>query len=166
MSQSLAALAGSDCERLHAGWLAQPANTLSCVAFLAVGCWLLIRARDRDQRGLPVAGAGAMIAVGVGSFAYHGPQPGWAAPAHDWSVLALVLVLILWTARLLRAPAALRSAWKAARPWLLLGGVAYAAGRTGSPWCRPGSLWQPHAVWHVLIAVASGRALAVRDFRA
>lgn len=27
-------------------------------------------------------------------------------------------------------------------------------GRTGGPWCQPGSLLQPHAAWHVLTAAA------------
>ena len=34
--------------------------------------------------------------------------------------------------------------------------VAFAAGRTGSPLCEPGSTFQWHGVWHVLGAIAIG----------
>jgi hypothetical protein len=37
---------------------------------------------------------------------------------------------------------------------LLAAGLAGLAGRTGSPLCRPHSLLQGHALWHVLTAVA------------
>jgi len=37
---------------------------------------------------------------------------------------------------------------------IALGGVAFFLGRTGSPLCRPESLFQWHALWHVLAAVA------------
>jgi hypothetical protein len=36
-----------------------------------------------------------------------------------------------------------------------LGGLAFLFGRTGSPLCRPGSLLQIHAAWHLLVAVAA-----------
>jgi hypothetical protein len=53
--------------------------------------------------------------------------------------------------------------WAAAAGVFALGLVAYTAGRSGSPLCRPDSLWQYHGAWHVLSAVAAGwaaRALA------
>jgi hypothetical protein len=37
---------------------------------------------------------------------------------------------------------------------LALGLAAYLLGRTGGPLCRPTSLLQPHALWHLLTAVA------------
>jgi hypothetical protein len=33
--------------------------------------------------------------------------------------------------------------------------LAYAAGRTGSPVCRPASRLQPHAAWHVISAATA-----------
>lgn len=41
-------------------------------------------------------------------------------------------------------------------PWLLLavGGLCWLLGRSGGPWCRPGSLLQAHAAWHLLAATA------------
>jgi hypothetical protein len=40
--------------------------------------------------------------------------------------------------------------------WLLLaaGGLFWALGRSGGPWCRPSSLLQAHAAWHLLAAAA------------
>ena len=46
----------------------------------------------------------------------------------------------------------------ARRRSLALGLAAYAAGRSGSPLCRPDSLWQYHGAWHVLSAAAAGWA--------
>ena len=46
------------------------------------------------------------------------------------------------------------------RPWLVaaalfgLGAAAFWIGKDGSPWCRPDSVLQWHAVWHVLQAGA------------
>jgi len=37
---------------------------------------------------------------------------------------------------------------------LAAGLTGYVLGRTGGPLCRPDSLLQPHALWHVLTAVA------------
>jgi len=37
---------------------------------------------------------------------------------------------------------------------LAVGVPAYLLGRTGGPLCRPDSLLQPHALWHLLTAVA------------
>jgi hypothetical protein len=37
---------------------------------------------------------------------------------------------------------------------LAVGVAAYLLGRTGGPLCRPESLLQPHALWHLLTAVA------------
>ena len=41
-----------------------------------------------------------------------------------------------------------------AGPAMAAGLLAQAFGRTGGPWCRPDSLLQPHALWHVLTAGA------------
>jgi hypothetical protein len=36
----------------------------------------------------------ALAGVGVGSFAYHGPQPGWAGFVHDQSIVAFLALLV------------------------------------------------------------------------
>ena len=160
---TLAVLAGSDCERLRSALLAQPANAVSSGAFLAIGCWLIFRARrGAADPAVLLTGGPAMIAVGVGSVAYHGPQPGWADAVHAGAVAGLVAVVALHTARLSRQRTSRRAvltAWRSAGMWMGLGLGAYVVGRSGSRWCSPASLWQPHAAWHILSAVALGRAL-------
>lgn len=37
----------------------------------------------------------ALVLVGIGSFAFHGPRPGWAGAAHDGSIAAVLLVHLL-----------------------------------------------------------------------
>ena len=107
------------------------------------------------------------MAVGAGSFAYHGPQPSWAEIAHDWPIIAVGAVYAAGLAGCWRRKS--RSAWAAAAGVFALGLVAYAAGRSGSPLCRPDSLWQYHGAWHVLSGAAAGwaaRAMApVRPVR-
>jgi hypothetical protein len=77
----------SDCERIVVGALAQPVLAVTSLAYIAAGMAVLswaVRARA------PLAGAAgvALVAVGAGSFAYHGPQPSWAELAHDWPIVA------------------------------------------------------------------------------
>ena len=155
-------LGGSDCEQAVAGLLTQPINALSSLAFIPAGVLTVVAGmRATGLLRVQIAGfAGALIAVGLGSFAYHGPQPAWAGRAHDGSIiLALVSAILLtataggrrkriWRTGLGRLSAALVAAALA----------AYAAGRTGSPLCDPDSWIQLHAMWHVL---AAGSALAL-----
>src|SRR5688572_5351123 len=90
----LAALGGTDCERIGHDWLAQPANAVSSLAYVAVGGWLLRRAMGpNSDRVLLLTGGTALAAVGLASAGYHGPQPTWAGPAHDGSITWLVVVL-------------------------------------------------------------------------
>jgi hypothetical protein len=158
------ALAEADCERLHSGWLAQPANAVSTLAFVMIGSWLLLGSRRAGAgRGALIAGGVAMIGAGVGSLAYHGPQPGWADLLHGGSVVAMALLIAGRTIGLLVAAATRRviiSAWKSAIPWVALALAAYVAGRSGSPLCHPATIWQPHAAWHLLSAVAIGTVLS------
>jgi hypothetical protein len=155
-------LGGSDCEQALAGLLTQPINALSSLAFVPAGVLTILvamRATGRLRVHLAVY-AGALIGVGLGSFAYHGPQPAWAGPAHDGSIIVAVVSAILLAAtaggrrnRIWRTgPGRLSAALLAAAL------AAYAAGRTGSPLCDADSWIQLHAVWHVL---AAGAALAL-----
>ena len=156
----LLALGQSDCERIAEGLLAQPANALSSLAYAVVGSCLLVRAGRHHSR--LAAGGIALVAVGAGSVAYHGPQPSWAEAAHDGSILVLVVGLVGEGIVYQRKPGAQPGALKGwSVPLLLLGaaGLAYAAGRTGSAWCYPDSPWQPHAAWHILTALAAGATL-------
>ena len=76
------ALGAGDCERLHDGLIAQPVNTASALAYLAVGAWLA--GRGRPGFGLAVA------AAGVGSVDYHGPGSPAARLLHDGTLYAVV----------------------------------------------------------------------------
>jgi hypothetical protein len=162
------ALADSDCEQLRSGWLAQPANALSSAAFAAVGLWLLWRFSGRGWRpGHLALGALALVGVGVGSIAYHGPQPSWAHVAHDVSAFVLAAVVAaetIWLFARTGTRPVIVDAWRATAPWAVFAVVAYGAGRSGSPLCRPTSLWQFHAAWHVVCALTIG-ALLTRSTR-
>lgn len=161
------AMAESDCEQLRSGWLTQPANAISCLAFVAVGSWVLLGVRqDRAGRGGLIAGGIALIGTGLGSLAYHGPQPGWAHLAHDGSALVLAVVVVGRTIWQLVSPTTrsqVLGTLKSVLPWAALALSAYVAGRSGSPLCRPATIWQPHAAWHVLCAVTIGAVLRMRS---
>jgi hypothetical protein len=169
MVELVAAMGGADCEGLRAGWLAQPANALSSLVYVAAGAGVLWRDLRAGGRGRArPAGAVGLIAVGVGSVSYHGPQPAWAGPVHDGAIAWLLFALAGRGLAWLRTPVAGRDgfgalavAWRPAALWLVPASAAYLAGRTGSSFCHPDSLWQPHAAWHVLSAVAL--TLALRD---
>jgi hypothetical protein len=144
------ALGAGDCERLHDGLIAQPVNTASALAYVAVGAWLL--ARRRPVFGLAVA------AAGVGSVDYHGPGSPAARLLHDGS-LYLVVGMVAWhevarrVGRVRLAPGR-RVIYRAALVAAAAGAACWWAGRTASPLCDPDSLLQPHAAWHLLGAAA------------
>jgi hypothetical protein len=147
----------ADCELLHAGLLDEPANAVSSLAYVAAGLWV---ARHHRGRGA------ALIATGAGSFAYHGFGGTVAHVLHDGSI-AVVAVLVA-----LALPHAV-AAWRG-RPVVHgavpLGAVALAVplqlfGRTGGALCRPESLLQAHAGWHVLTAVALGAVFVLASAR-
>lgn len=153
----------SDCERLREGRIAQPVNTLSSGAYVVAGAGVVAR---NGRSGAPRAGQarlfGATLAlVGLGSIAFHGPQPPGAQQLHDLPIDALVgLSVALPVARLARGRDPLPG--RSRRRTSALGGLtagaiaAYLAGRTGSRWCAPDSRWQWHGAWHVLSAAAFG----------
>jgi len=82
-------VAASDCEECRHGFVTQPANTVSSLAYVAVGADLL-RGPEPDR---PFAWA--VIAVGVGSVAYHGPGGRVGKWAHDASLLAMLGLMTL-----------------------------------------------------------------------
>ncbi|HWC41682.1 MAG TPA: hypothetical protein VHK02_06825 [Actinomycetota bacterium] len=154
------ALAAGDCERLHDGLIAQPVNTASALAYVAVGAWLLGRRQ-------PVFGL-AVAAAGIGSLDYHGPGSPAARLLHDGGLYA-VAGYVAWTEVARRVARARRVGTGV--PWTGLapdrrgpyltalaataaGAFCWWAGRTASPWCDPDSLLQPHAAWHLLTAAA------------
>jgi hypothetical protein len=153
------ALAAGDCERLHHGLVAQPVNTASALAYVAVGAWLVGRGLRSGPGRRPGAVFGLAVAVaGVGSVDYHGPGSPAARLVHDGGLYAVV-GLVAWhevARRVGRARAApgRRAAYRAALAATAAGAACWWLGRTTSPWCDPDSLLQPHAAWHLLGATA------------
>jgi hypothetical protein len=170
------ALGAGDCERLRDGLIAQPVNTASALALVAVGAWLVGRgllagpgrgpARPApDRRGASVCRIGfglAVAAAGVGSVDYHGPGSSAARLLHD-GTLYVVVGFVAWhevARRVGRAGRAAswtprrRAAYRAALAAAAAGAACWWLGRTASPVCDPDSLLQPHAVWHLLAAAA------------
>jgi hypothetical protein len=97
------ALGGADCETWRPGFLHQPVNALSSLAFAVAGLW--VAARPGAGRADRVGGAvyaGALIGNGVGSFLYHGP--GWLGSAfvHDAAIPAVLLFIAVEDVALLR----------------------------------------------------------------
>ena len=155
------ALGAGDCERLHDGLIAQPVNTASTLALVAVGAWLAgrgLRAGARPARPTTVAFGVAVAAAGIGSVDYHGPGSPAARLLHDGSLYA-VAGLVAWhevARRVGRSRLSPRGlvAYRAALAAAAAGAACWWLGRTASPWCDPDSLLQGHAAWHLLAAVA------------
>jgi hypothetical protein len=151
------ALGAGDCERLGDGLIGQPVNTASALAYVAVGAWLIGRGRRTT-----VAFGLAVAAAGVGSVDYHGPGSPAARLLHDGGLYAVV-GFVAWhevARRVGAGPAALdwtpgrRAAYRAALGVAAAGAACWWLGRTASPLCRPDSLLQGHAAWHLLSAAA------------
>jgi hypothetical protein len=157
------ALGAGDCERLQDGLIAQPVNTASALAYVAVGAWLVGRSLDSGPdaagaRAAVVAFGVAVAAAGIGSVDYHGPGSPAARLLHDGGLYAVV-GFVAWheVARRLRRdrlPPRRRTAYRLALAATAAGAVCWWAGRTASPWCDPDSLLQGHAAWHLLGAAA------------
>jgi hypothetical protein len=137
-------VAASDCERIRDGFIGQPANATSSLAFVAAavpvwkrgGAWRFV--------------AAALAFEGVGSVAYHGPGGRASKFVHDIGLVGL-LAAFLAVAR--DDPRSLRP-----RPLPIALGTAAAVlhtlSRTGGPLCSCDSRLQGHAVFHVLAAAA------------
>ena len=101
-------MGGSDCERIGQGLLAQPANTLSSLAYVVAGVLLLRRSLTGRSgvRMMPMVYAVAVIGVGIGSAAFHGPMPAWGRFAHDLSIAAVLAFVIGYDVALARGASA------------------------------------------------------------
>ncbi|HSK06915.1 MAG TPA: hypothetical protein VK990_05295 [Acidimicrobiia bacterium] len=182
--------AAADCETIGAGFLGQPVNSLTTIAFLVAGVVLIGLRPGRKWVGIGLA------VTGLGSFLFHGPMPPGSEWAHDVSLAWLITMVAgldsRWE-RLTRLPALLALAVVFAvfpvaadpvavvltalavlailsrdrsRPvlasLLLLAALAVFGrlGATGGPLCDPGSVFQAHGVWH-LGAASTGAWLAL-----
>lgn len=155
-------LGASDCERLRDGPIAQPVNTLTSAAYVVAAGAVAGRGWPSGGRSrVEALGYCSLLAlVGLGSIAYHGPQPPGAKALHDLPIVALLGTAVgLPVVRRIRG----RAIGQASGRRLLVlaalsgtAGLAYAGGRTGSARCDPDSLLQLHGAWHVLSAAALG----------
>jgi hypothetical protein len=140
--------AESDCERIRPGFIGQPANAVSSLAFIAaaVPIWRGAVGRRRAWRWV----AAALAFEGVGSVAYHGPGGPASKVVHD---VGLVAIAGAFARVAVDDPRSLRPR----RATVALGACAvalHALSRTGGPLCSCNSRLQGHAVFHVLAAVA------------
>lgn len=176
--------AAVDCEQIGGGWLGQPVNTLTTLAFIVSGLVIAARRPERTWVGVAVA------ATGVGSFLFHGPMPAGSQLAHDvslawllatvpvvgtrwdrWTVLPGLVVLgvffavapsladpmfIALTAVALVVLVRRDRSFATIGPLTLLvaSSIVGRLGATGWPLCDAESLLQPHGVWHLGAAVA------------
>ena len=92
-----AVVAASDCERCRPSLVTQPANTASSLAYVAAGAAAVAEARRRRPGDRPASTAvgWSLVAVGVGSVAYHGPGGAVGRWAHDASLLAMTGLIAL-----------------------------------------------------------------------
>jgi len=91
-----AALGESDCEELGSGFLAQPVNAVSSLAFSVFGLAIIAWARSAPglERTIRTWFGWLMVATGVGSFLFHGPQWPGAHFLHDITFLAAVVFVL------------------------------------------------------------------------
>ena len=134
-------------------------NTVTSLALVAAAGATALRSHRRGSAygAQEVAYSALLALVGVGSVAFHGPQPRGAKVLHDAPIAAL-LALVVTT------PAVRRARGRTALPgWSPRRGAALAAvgaaaaasfagGRTSSPACCPDCVLQWHGARHVLAA--------------
>lgn len=99
----LVQLGASDCERLGDEFLVQPVNALSSFSYVVVGVAIAVVARRRrmlDAR--TIVFAVTLAGVGLGSVAFHGPQPPESRLMHDLPIVVALLFMVLQGLCLLR----------------------------------------------------------------
>jgi hypothetical protein len=142
----------ADCERIHDGLLSEPLNTLSSLTYVAAGAWVW---RHNRLHGT------ALVAVGVGSVAYHGPGGSGARWLHDATIVLLAAVVAVAAQRIARGVRAQPGVALCAAGALALALPLQLFGRSGGPLCRPNAILQAHAGWHVLSATALAGAFVL-----
>jgi hypothetical protein len=176
--------AAADCEAVGAGFLGQPINTLTTLGFVVAGIIVIVGRQNMRWIGIGLisTGIGSFLFHGPmppGNEWAHDASLAWlvtmiAGWGTRWervsrlpalvvigTLVAVVPVIADPFAGVMTVVAVIsilrrdRSAATIA-PLVLLGVVAVFGrlGATGGPLCNPGSLFQPHAVWHLGAAAA------------
>lgn len=88
-------LGETDCEVIHDGFLLQPVNAISSLAFSLVGVLIAVSAAQAagQERKVRVVFGALLVLTGIGSFLFHGPQNAGAHFLHDITFLATVWFL-------------------------------------------------------------------------
>jgi hypothetical protein len=120
---------------------------------------MALAAAVRRARGVESWAGWTLVAAlagnGLGSMGFHGPGDRISRALHDATLAVLVPISVAGVVRaLIRDPAAAARSLATPLVALAAGGLLARLGRTGAPWCRPRSLVQPHAAWHLLAAAA------------
>lgn len=136
--------AASDCERIRPGWIGQPANTVSSLAFVAAAVPIA-----RHGRAWRWVGAATAL-EGLGSVAYHGPGGRGSKALHDVGIVAMVVATALAAGTGPRRPSVRPRTVVLATTALAL----HTLSRTGGPLCSCNSRLQGHALFHVVAAAA------------
>lgn len=88
------------CERLDAGFWAEPINALTNLAFLLAAWLVWRRARKLEVRSYDTGIlAGMIVLIGIGSFLFHTFATGWAMIADDAPILIFQLIYLYFYLR-------------------------------------------------------------------
>jgi hypothetical protein len=119
----IGAIGESDCELIGDGALAQPVNAVSSLAFSVVGVALIGWARRASghERAVRWVLVGALVATGIGSFLYHGPETTIGNFAHDITFLVVLIVVAF-------ANLGAGLGWTPGAVWGSVGGAAIVSG--------------------------------------
>jgi hypothetical protein len=89
-------IGASDCELLRDATLAQPVNALTSLAYVVTGAVVIATARRRHRPFVSATVFGScLIAVGIGSALFHGPQPAGSRLLHDLPIIVTVLFVLV-----------------------------------------------------------------------
>ena len=89
-------IGASDCELVRDATLAQPVNALTSLAYVVAGAVVIASARRRHRPFVAAMVFGScVIAIGIGSVLFHGPQPAGSRLLHDLPIVVTVLFVLV-----------------------------------------------------------------------
>ena len=120
----------SDCETIGGGFLAQPINAISSLAFSVIGLgaiWWATRV-EGNERVVRVVFGVLMVLTGAGSVMFHGPQGPGSQFGHD-----VTFLVTMWFVAIVNIAETLR--WKRAIEWgvFAVGGLLLSVALVFSP---------------------------------
>lgn len=140
------------CERLSAGWLAEPLNLASNLGFVLAGVWLIWRLRDHPPGLLPAL-SWLLVLIGLGSASFHSLAQRWTGLLDVLFIAAFILLYVV---------AYLRHRWHCGwlQAWLGIPGflaLAWLCSRLVAPEALNGSAgYLPALVGLLLMGLATG----------